>query len=886
MSQRLEKYEALYHNAPFLSVSLSPEDGQVLDCNQTLVNRLGYTRDEILAMKVFDLYHPDCHEAVHDAFQAFVTEGEVVNARLELKTKAGEKIHVSLNVKAIYDDAGDILYSNSIWTDISDLVQAEEEVLALNSKLSQQVQDSNIRYRTIFRTAVDSIITIDDTGIIESANPAAEALTGYTQQELLGQNVNLIMPSPYHEEHDEYLANYLKTREKKIIGIGREVAVKTKGGKIIPVELTVSEINFGTRKLFTGILRDITERKRYEEELKDSSTKFQAIFNQTYQFIGILDLDGILLEANSSAMNASGTKPEDVINKPFWETPWWSHSSDLQTQLKEAIEKARAGEFVKFEATHPTPDGSLVHVDFSLKPGYNDAGEIVYLIPEGRDITDIKQVEQALKESEERFRVAVAGSNNGLWDWNILTNEVYYSPRFLELLGYKDESEFPHEFHSFKSHLHPDDHDSTLKAVENHLTHGFPYEIEYRLRVKQGHYRWFLAKGKAIYDNAGKPIRMAGSISDITEKKQLAEALAKQTEEYQFILNTLPATIFYKDDKNTILKLNQRAADTIGYPIEEIEGQPTERFFPEVAEAYLKDDLEVVQSREAKIGYIEPYLPIDGTKCWIRTDKVPYYGGKESPLGVVVISFDVTPEMELREKLLESNQELENFAYIASHDLQEPLRKIQTYCELLENKCQDTLNEDGRRYIQRMVSASGRMRQLIIDLLNYCRINKSDAPLCNVDTKILFGNILSDLEPRLEETKGTIDLSNLPDTLYGSETQLHQLFHNLISNALKFRRDEIPPAVKVAASDPADGFIQISVEDNGIGFDPEYQERIFEVFRRLHDRQIYDGTGIGLSICKKVAERHGGSIQAKSTSEKGSTFTVKLPVSQNPAEVH
>lgn len=247
-------------------------------------------------------------------------------------------------------------------------------------------------------------------------------------------------------------------------------------------------------------------------------------------------------------------------------------------------------------------------------------------------------------------------------------------------------------------------------------------------------------------------------------------------------------------------------------------------------------------------------------------------------------------------ELARSNSELEQFAYIVSHDLQEPLRKVMAFGDRLLDKCGETLSNDGKEYIKRMQSASQRMKTLITDLLVFSRVRTKAQPFTQVDLAKLIQEVLSDLEVKIEQTGGCVKVGDLP-TIDADSLQMRQLFQNLIGNALKFHRKTESPVVDVQVcmlnneEEDSNGnahnkLCQITVEDNGIGFDEKYADRIFGVFQRLHGRDEYEGTGIGLSICQKIVERHDGSIKAKSTPGKGAKFIVTLPVNQSKGENH
>lgn len=236
------------------------------------------------------------------------------------------------------------------------------------------------------------------------------------------------------------------------------------------------------------------------------------------------------------------------------------------------------------------------------------------------------------------------------------------------------------------------------------------------------------------------------------------------------------------------------------------------------------------------------------------------------------------------QSLQRSNRELEQFASVASHDLQEPLRKIQAFGDRLQVRCSDQLGEQGRDYLARMQSSATRMRSLIDALLTFSRVTSKAQPFVPVNLATVAEEVVSDLEARVQQMNGRVELGELP-TLEADPLQMRQLLQNLIGNGLKFARPNQPPVVRVESKmlTPENGEIprcEISVRDNGIGFEETYLDRIFELFQRLHGRQEYEGTGMGLAICRKIVERHGGEITARSAPDEGATFLVTLPLRQ------
>jgi PAS domain S-box-containing protein len=279
-----------------------------------------------------------------------------------------------------------------------------------------------------------------------------------------------------------------------------------------------------------------------------------------------------------------------------------------------------------------------------------------------------------------------------------------------------------------------------------------------------------------------------------------------------------------------------------------------------------------------------------GVERWVRDEALPLLDDDGSILFIQGILLDITERKNQEEaleqysiQLEQSNRELQDFAYIASHDLQEPLRKIQAFGERIEVKYGQNLPEEGTDYLRRMRSSAERLQNLINDLLTFSRVSTRGKPFEAIQLNKVVSEVINDLGERIQETGGRVEVEPLP-RIEADPSQMRQLFQNLIANALKFHRQEVPPVVKIFSSQVHDGrghqLVQICVEDNGIGFDEKYLDRIFQPFQRLHARGRYEGSGIGLAICRKIAERHGGDISARSTPEIGATFIVTLPVQQ------
>jgi PAS domain S-box-containing protein len=402
-----------------------------------------------------------------------------------------------------------------------------------------------------------------------------------------------------------------------------------------------------------------------------------------------------------------------------------------------------------------------------------------------------------------------------------------------------------------------------------------------------------------ILDEDGNPHYLLAISEDITDRKVAEEALAKERSLLRTVIDNLPDFIFAKDTQSRFILNNCAHARFLGagFAVDVLGRSDRDFFPPELSAGYYQDDEVVMHGGEAILGKEEPIIDHRGDRRWLSTTKVPLKRSDGKIIGLVGLSLDITERRQAAERmermvneLARSNGELEQFAYVASHDLQEPLRKIQAFSSRLRDRWGDMLGEQGQDYLSRVENAAARMQVLIEDLLSYSRVTSKAKPFVPVDLNEIAVGVLSDLEARIERLSAKVEIGPLP-RLAADPTQMRQLLQNLIGNALKFHRKDNTPVVRIhsdtpgpaaggAAETPSAETCRIVVEDNGIGFDPKHTSKIFQVFQRLHSRSEYQGSGIGLAVCKKIVDRHGGTIEAIGRPGEGATFIVTLPVKQ------
>jgi PAS domain S-box-containing protein len=400
-----------------------------------------------------------------------------------------------------------------------------------------------------------------------------------------------------------------------------------------------------------------------------------------------------------------------------------------------------------------------------------------------------------------------------------------------------------------------------------------------------------------IKDLAGEITGVAVLTFDISKRKRAEAALEEERFLMEALMDNIPDRIYFKDRESRFLRINKPMAKAfkLKEPSEAVGKTDFDFFLPEHAQQAFEDEQQIVRTGEPLVGREEKETWPDGSLTWVSTTKMPLRDKAGKIIGTFGLSRDISDRkhaeeaLDLRtQELQRSNTELEHFAYAASHDLQEPLRMIASYLQLLVKRCQEALTPEGKEFIGFAVDGAKRMQNLINDLLLYSRVGRHGKAFATVNCAEPIGQALENLTVAIEDSQAVITMDEMPE-VFGDLTQLTQLYQNLVGNALKFRgpkRPEIHIGAELrrtAGKGRKKGTEEwvFWVKDNGIGIEPQYFERIFVIFQRLHTREKYPGTGIGLALCKRIIERHGGRIWLESEAERGSTFYFTLGKPEN-----
>ncbi|NQT24663.1 PAS domain S-box protein [candidate division KSB1 bacterium] len=504
--------------------------------------------------------------------------------------------------------------------------------------------------------------------------------------------------------------------------------------------------------------------------------------------------------------------------------------------------------------------------------------------------TQKKSIEEfcGRKISEPFYQELFENAPIGIYQSNPDGIILFANATLAHMMGYASFDELSH-LNLESDWYHPDYPRSNFKSrleKEDRVT-----EYESLWMKKDGTTIHVRENAQLIRDKKGIPLYYAGTVEDISAQKYIEEAFVREQVLMSAMMDTLPDNIYFKDKDSRFIRINKAMCNWFGIdnPEEAVGKSDYDYFSEEHAQQAYENEQNIIQTGKPLLGIEEKETWPGGKETWVSTTKAPLFDLEGNIIGSFGISRDITDrksidralrktkdELVKKTEALEnvnltlkrSNQELEQFASVASHDLKEPLRMISSYVKLLEQKLMGTLDEESKEFISYVSDGAQRMQTLISDLLTYSRVTSLAQPFETTDLNLMVERALQNLKVSIEEKEAIITRDDLPTAVVDG-IQIERLFQNLISNAMKYC--EVKPKVHIS-SKSLNGEWIITIQDNGIGIDPKYQDIIFDIFKRLHGRNEYSGTGIGLAVCKKIVERHGGEIWVESEKDKGSTF--------------
>lgn len=525
------------------------------------------------------------------------------------------------------------------------------------------------------------------------------------------------------------------------------------------------------------------------------------------------------------------------------------------------------------------------------KPAYDEEGNIIGAAVTTIDITEKKRSQQQLVENEKRFRAMVENGTDGVAIVNLLGKALYISPSVANILGYTEEEALSMDMFMV---IHPDDNESLVNILAEAISKpGIPVSGPVaRVKHKNGNWCWIEGTATSmLHDPAVGGIvnnfrDVTQRITDEIEKKEAQENIRIAKERYDIVARATNEAIYEWDIIKNITYWGEGYETLFGHQRTEGKMQPAtwiDNLHPDEKEQLMASTNEAFKNQTTSLMRELRFRCGDGSYKIVFDKLIIQYGTDGKPLKIFGAMQDITErkknETAIRElneqlnkragELADSNAELERFAYVASHDLQEPLRMVSSFLQLLQKKYAGELDESATQYITYAVDGADRMKRLIHDLLEYSRVGTSQEKLAKTSMEKVTSQVLEIFAGKIKERGARVIVHPMPEIKVNC-TQVTQLMQNLVGNALKYNTAAVPE-IEIGCEEKQDSW-QFFIKDNGIGIDPKFYNKIFIIFQRLHNKNQFSGTGIGLAICKKIVERHGGNIWVESTPGAGSTF--------------
>lgn len=605
---------------------------------------------------------------------------------------------------------------------------------------------------------------------------------------------------------------------------------------------------------------------------KEFTAEADVFFNLSHDLMIVLGYDGTVKQLNPAWEKVFGYSMNELLTTHTVDTV---HTEDLPVsrQLFEELCNGRS-KAIDYTERRVTKSGELYYFAWNLVS--DSEKQLIYGI--GRNVTSQVELINQLRLNENRYNALFRNSAFGVMLINEQGEILEINDQLLKRLGYERDELLNQS--AIKIMISEEDMEPALENLTELRERLIPsINVERRIRSKNGFLSWSRIGASLIELSPGETAIMV-LIEDINEEKISRRELDEVERRFEAVFNSSPSGIIITRNQGEILHTNPAFAEMLGYHPQDLIGKDVFQFTYEPDQQDTLKMVNLLNSGQISEYDLEKrYVRRDGNTFWAKTwVSLMERNGKDVIRVAIVENIDrrKKAEQKLEEKnkeLMEINQELEHFAYVASHDLQEPLRTVASFIQILEKRYGHLLDEDGQQFMMFVVEGAKRMQSLIRDLLEYSRINRFNTDYEKVDLNEVFQTVNRGLKEKIDSTDAVILAENLP-SIQGNKIQLTQIFQNLIDNAIKFRGDKKPEIIISVKELPSKW--EISVRDNGIGISQEYFQRIFIIFQRLHTHEEYSGTGIGLALCKKIIERHGGEIWLDSVPGQGTNFTFTI----------
>jgi PAS domain S-box-containing protein len=752
------------------------------------------------------------------------------------------------------------------------LRQQTEEIRALKAEQEQRGEEQMLLHARVLESMTEGVTVSNEAGIIVYANAAHERIFGYGPGELVGQHVT-VQNAYTPEDNQRIVDQVIAELQSKGFWQG-EWHNKKKDGTPFFTEARITDVELAGRKYWVCVQEDITARKLADEALRSSQAEFRQVADSMPQLVWVTRPDGYHEWYNRQWYEYTGTTPPESAGEG-WNN--FFHPEEQELAWEKWRHSLATGKGYEIEYRCRRHDGVYRWFLGRALPIHDESGSIVRWFGTCTDIDDQKQAAAQLRQQWHTFDTALSHTPDFTYIFNLEGRFTYINRALLSL--WQKSYEEAHGKNFYELDYPPELAKRLQRQIQQVIDTREPVRHQTPYTGPTGetrHYEYILVP---VFSADGQVEAVAGSTRDVTDRQRIEKALLEGEEKLQQIFKQAPVAIVVLRGRDFIVEL---ANPTYAALLQgrELVGRRFADVIPELGQ-HVWDAFNSVLDTGEPFTASEWHIPYDYDRDGMVEDhwfNVAYNPLREldgTVTGIIAVLTDVTVQVLARQEVERVNRELEEFAYVASHDLQEPLRMVNIYTQLL---VRDFCSKDPKaeKYAGIVRQGVARMERLIRDLLTYSRsVQNDELPVGKADLAAALTEAMSVLKHRIEENGAVITAEGPLPVMRGDTAQIAHVFQNLLSNSLKYRKKEVPPQVYISAKLNGDSCI-VCIQDNGIGFEQQYAQRIFGLFKRLH-KEEYPGTGLGLAICQRVVERYGGRMWAEGTPSEGAKFYFSLP---------
>ena len=871
------RYFDFYNFAPVGYVTVS-ELGLILEANLTLGLMLGVVHSTLPGQPITRYFLRTDQDIYHDLGKKLVATGESQSCELRMLKHDGAYFWVKLKATVAQDEGA------PVWRFMVSDISARK-------KKEAELQQSTERFELAVAGSTDGLWDWDFTTNTVYYSPRFKQLLGFAPDDPRFPNVYASLRKRLHP--DDYKSTEDAIRRAVTDGVPYRAVfrLRTEAGNWRWFEARGAtlrnEEDVATR--FSGSISDITERKTAEEALAQEQFLMRAMLDHVPDYIYFKDRDGRMLRISRSKADVHGVRdPAQMIGKTDFDFFAEAHARQAHDDEQAII---RTGQPLTKEEKLSWPGRSDMWVSTTKVSLRDEAGNIVGTFGISRDITERKHMEEQLRGSGMRQELALSGANLGLWDWNVPSGLALFDQRWCAMIGYRPDELAPH-VSTWLTLLHPDDATTVEGILQPHLRgEAAEYETEFRLRHKDGHWRWILARGKVMERNPnGAPLRMLGTHMDITERKLAEARLQESTTAVHDLTKALDehAIVAITDPQGKITHVNDKFCAISKYSREELLGQD-HRLINSGAHAkeFIRELWTTIAQGRIWHGELQNRAK-DGTPYWVDTTIVPFLNEQDKPRQYVAIRADITARKLAEQALMQAKVAAESasrakseFLATMSHEIRTPMNGVVGFTDLLLDSA---LDEQQKMFVDMLKTSGQTLLSIINDILDFSYIEAGTITLYTVECDALRlieeSAVVFEPQARNLGLQWNLDLGHATSPLIIADpARFGKILGYLLSNALKFtKQGGISLHLGQVNVDGAT-YLRLGVSDTGIGIPPEKQAKLFQAFTQgdgTNTRQ-YGGTGLGLAISKKLVELMGGQIGFESEVGKGSTFWFTIP---------